>query len=86
MTKAKTVSKSKQRFQIVYTDGENNEIRILEDTVTRIAYLVYKDGAAMSMTPLLGNSGLPTRVISGQGDPLYTLEVTPEVQPVFISD
>lgn len=49
------------RFQIVYTQGVTEIIRILLDTATGVLYLQAISGYAGGITPLLDSQGQPMR-------------------------
>lgn len=49
------------RFQIIYTQGVTELIRILLDTHTGVLYLQTVSGYAGGLTPLLDGEGKPVR-------------------------
>ena len=53
------MKKEDKRFEIVYTQGVANSIRIIVDKETGVNYLFYQSGYAGGMTPLLDREGKP---------------------------
>ncbi len=49
----------KDRFQVVYSQGAVDVMRILVDTHTGVQYLQVVNGYAGGLTPLLGADGAP---------------------------
>lgn len=52
------MSKDK-RFEIVYTQGTMDIIRVIQDNLTGMQYLQVIDGYAGGLTPLLSKEGKP---------------------------
>lgn len=50
---------AKKRFEVVYTQGVTDVVRILEDTLTGVLYLQVQSGYAGGLTPLLDRDGKP---------------------------
>ncbi len=49
----------KKRFEVVYSQGVTDVIRVLEDTLTGVLYLQVQSGYAGGLTPLLNKDGTP---------------------------
>ena len=49
----------KDRFQVIYTQGTMDLIRVLLDTETGALYLQVSNGNAGGLTPLLDSEGKP---------------------------
>ena len=54
------------RFQIIYTQGLTDIIRVLLDTETGVLYLQAVSGYAGGLTPLLDSDGKPMKWAPGE--------------------
>ena len=56
------------RFQVIYSQGTMDVIRVLLDTETGVLYLQVSSGYAGGLTPLLGPDGRPLLCDKAQED------------------
>ena len=55
------------RFQVIYTQGAMDVVRVLLDTETGVQYLQVSNGYAGGLTPLLDADGRPLKwAVEGQ--------------------
>lgn len=48
-----------KRFELIYTQGTVDIIRVIQDNLTGMQYLQVVNGYAGGLTPLLGRDGAP---------------------------
>lgn len=53
------MGKNDKRFEVIYTQGVIDVIKIMVDKETGINYLFHQDGYAGGLTPLLDREGKP---------------------------
>lgn len=60
-----------KRFEVVYSQGVTDVVRVLEDTLTGVLYLQVQSGYAGGLTPLLDKDGKP---VIWTGDQTFNFE------------